>query len=83
MVARLENRQLICTIYKRIVYPRSIQYPHRRFEGPNWSGRAFVVAFANVDCSVYATGPIRATVVGSLRTIFRRFGATAPTAGTY
>jgi hypothetical protein len=83
MVAKLQNRDVICTVYRRVVDKELFQHPHMRFEGPNWSGKAFVVAFANVDCSVYATGSTRTTVVDSLRKVFQQFGATDRTAGHF
>jgi hypothetical protein len=82
MVAKLSNRDLICTVYKRSP-PRMRQHPARRFEGPNYSAKAFVVAFANVDCWIYATGGARANLASSLRKTFHGFGATEQTAGHY
>jgi hypothetical protein len=50
-------------------------HPATRFEGPNYSGKAYVVRYENVDCWIYETGSDRAKVVTALRAIFGRFGA--------
>lgn len=55
--------------------PRQTIRPATRFEGPNYSGKAYVVAYENVDCWVYQTGSRREKIVAALRRMFATFGA--------
>lgn len=71
-----------CSVYKAEP-ARQQELPHTRFEGRNYSGKAYVVAFENLDCWVYAGGSDRSTIVSALRRIFLSFGATAKTAAQY
>jgi hypothetical protein len=77
------NYDVSCTVYRRVVYPKFAAHPRMRFEGMNYSGKAYVVAFANVDCWIYAEGSQRAQTTADLRRIFRRFGATSSKVGRY
>lgn len=77
------SHDLSCSVYRRVVYPKMKAHPRMRYEGPNYSGKAYVVAFANVDCRVYGDGQRRAAIVGTLRGTFRRLGATSAAVGKY
>lgn len=55
--------------------PRQKTRPATEFEGPNYSGKAYVVTYENLDCWIYNTGDNRKTIVKALRTMFKRFGA--------
>jgi hypothetical protein len=74
---------LRCTIYRRPVYPKMKAHPKMRYEGFNYSKKAYVVAFANVDCWNYAEGSRRATVSAALRRSFHGLGATSQRVGQY
>jgi hypothetical protein len=79
----LPNFEMTCNVFQRVVYPTMKRHPGMRFEGPNYSGKAHVIAFENVDCSDYADGSRRDQISAALRRIFRGFGATARTVGRY
>lgn len=55
--------------------PRQTTRPATRFEGPNYSGKAYVVAYENIDCWVYDNGGRREKIVTALRRMFATFGA--------
>ncbi|MDX6511260.1 MAG: hypothetical protein QOE36_764, partial [Gaiellaceae bacterium] len=59
LVGEDPKSDLSCTVYRRVVYPKMASHPRMRYEGPNYSGKAYVVAFANVDCWIYARGSDR------------------------
>jgi hypothetical protein len=75
--------ELSCTVYQRVVYPKMNRHPRMRFEGLNYSGKAYVIAYANVDCWDYATGSRRDAISTVLRRIFRTLGATSRKIGRY
>jgi len=77
------DSEVRCTVFRRPVYPKMQEHPRSRYEGLNFSGKAYVVAFANVDCWDYTEGAKRATVSIKLRGVFRKLGATSPTVGRY
>jgi hypothetical protein len=55
--------------------PRQKRRPAARFEGPNYSGKAYVIAYQNVDCWIYDSGSGRERIVADLRKVFAEFGA--------
>jgi hypothetical protein len=82
LVSESQSR-LRCTVYTHPVYPKMREHPRSRYEGLNFSGKAFVIAFANIDCSEYAEGAARASTLNKLRRIFRALGATSKTVERY
>ena len=64
-----------CTVYISEP-PRQKKNPHTRYEGLNFSGKAYVVAYENLDCWIYAGGSDRSQVAAALRGIFWGVGAT-------
>jgi hypothetical protein len=78
-----DSSRLRCTVYTNPVSPKMRAHPRSRFEGPNFSGKAFVVAFANIDCSEYADGAARPSTLNKLRHVFRALGATSKTVERY
>src|SRR3954447_10541428 len=42
-----DHSRLRCAVFSHPVYPKMQKHPRSRYEGPNYSGKAFVVAFAN------------------------------------
>jgi hypothetical protein len=83
LVTTLETDDLFCSVYRDVPYPKFKAHPHMRFEGPNYSGKAYVVAYANVDCWNYAHGAQGEAIAASLRRLFRSFGATSYRVGRY
>ena len=55
--------------------PRQKERPRTWFEGPNYSGKAYVVTYENIDCWVYDSGDKREKIVAALQAMFKRFGA--------
>jgi hypothetical protein len=78
-----DGSRLRCKVFTHPVYPKMREHPRSRYEGPNFSGKGFVIAFGNVDCWDYGEGATRASTLRKLRTIFRGFGATSQTVEPY
>ncbi len=52
----VRENKVMCDVTKAPP-PLMAASPHTIFEGPNWSGKAEELLFANFDCNVYGPDP--------------------------